>query len=512
MICALLSQAIFNPVEVQKDFEEGQPCGFLQVIKDVELSADSPPGESPPSANTEGGEATVAPTFDTEQKQDPNFNLTAMPFLLNFVQQVSDTTSASEAIANDTRQDLATIGQTESVVENLSADAPITDPDFQSPQIASPKIKIAENHLRTTNHKSLDPASTLSKQMFTSGVPIADAPQLAEPMIEFLKPTAIESATLESLSLPPNVAVPLQIAKPHQPSAHEFRIEVPHELSVPIERHLDSRQFAHQTITAASKNNNLPPLLSTAESINVSSKLNTPLGAPMQFQSRDEPEPMTISEFAGAEPEIAAVSTKQPQLSDPRDEQNTSDDSNETNIEDAPLRETKANASPSTHGVTPTQEVAPTIRAGRTQLVQKDEVDAVATQVQQRIDEIEHLRPGSTLTIRLEPNDLGQIDVTVRQSGGRVQADFVVTREPVREMLASNRSQLADAFAQRGIDLGSMNVSSGNSQGQSHSLFSANERQQMTNLSVASHISRVTNLPGLGHWRWKPVTAIDLTV
>lgn len=81
----------------------------------------------------------------------------------------------------------------------------------------------------------------------------------------------------------------------------------------------------------------------------------------------------------------------------------------------------------------------------------------------QMIDRIEQLRDDANANdtrIRLIPDALGQIDVTMRRDGDAVHVHFAAEQGATRALLEDARPQLADLAAARGINLGQTSVGS----------------------------------------------------
>ncbi|TXC72435.1 flagellar hook-length control protein FliK [Sphingomonas ginsenosidivorax] len=81
----------------------------------------------------------------------------------------------------------------------------------------------------------------------------------------------------------------------------------------------------------------------------------------------------------------------------------------------------------------------------------------------QMIDRIEQLRDDANANdtrIRLIPDALGRIDVTMRRDGDAVHVHFAAEQAATRAMLADAQPQLADIAASRGLTLGQTSVGS----------------------------------------------------
>jgi flagellar hook-length control protein FliK len=87
----------------------------------------------------------------------------------------------------------------------------------------------------------------------------------------------------------------------------------------------------------------------------------------------------------------------------------------------------------------------------------------------QMIDRIEQLHDDANAQdtrIRLIPDALGQIDVTMRRDGDAVHVHFAAEQAATRTLLENARPQLADLAAARGLNLGQTSVGSDGGQQQ----------------------------------------------
>ncbi len=81
----------------------------------------------------------------------------------------------------------------------------------------------------------------------------------------------------------------------------------------------------------------------------------------------------------------------------------------------------------------------------------------------QMVDRIEQLRDDANANdtrIRLIPDALGRIDVTMRRDGDAVHVHFAAEQSATRALIETARPQLADIAASRGINLGQTSVGS----------------------------------------------------
>lgn len=87
------------------------------------------------------------------------------------------------------------------------------------------------------------------------------------------------------------------------------------------------------------------------------------------------------------------------------------------------------------------------------------EPEPIARQIADRIEELTANRRGGSVTIHLDPKDLGTITLTVRSFGNRVDAEIGASHEGVRAALAENRQQLSQSIESRGLSLGQLSLS-----------------------------------------------------
>ena len=85
----------------------------------------------------------------------------------------------------------------------------------------------------------------------------------------------------------------------------------------------------------------------------------------------------------------------------------------------------------------------------------------VMRQTIDRIDRMTIHRPMSQMVIRLSPENLGEITLTVRTMGVRSEADITATNERVVHALEANRVQLTQTIEGKGVNLGSLSLQFG---------------------------------------------------
>lgn len=96
----------------------------------------------------------------------------------------------------------------------------------------------------------------------------------------------------------------------------------------------------------------------------------------------------------------------------------------------------------------PAETVGGVRSASRAQLVHADRIEAFAA-----------TRPRGTITIDMDPLDLGKIQLVVKQSEGMIEAHVVAQDERVRQALQASQAHLVQSFENRGVRLDQFQVS-----------------------------------------------------
>ncbi len=121
--------------------------------------------------------------------------------------------------------------------------------------------------------------------------------------------------------------------------------------------------------------------------------------------------------------------------------------------------------------------------------VRTEEVRTVANQIADRIERLQEGRSPATVTIHLDPQDLGSVTLTVRSLGRLIDADVMASNEAVRAALEQNRPHLAQAVESRGYTVGSLQFTQTHSntqfsQGQSgHEQATRQDFERMANMA-----------------------------
>jgi len=102
---------------------------------------------------------------------------------------------------------------------------------------------------------------------------------------------------------------------------------------------------------------------------------------------------------------------------------------------------------------------------------------SVAERVVACVREMQDGEKPQTISVRLDPPELGSLDVTVRTVGTRVETRIVASNPDLRGWLETNRNDLAAALSKSGLELGSMFVGAdsrgSNSSFQQHQMMRA---------------------------------------
>ncbi len=107
----------------------------------------------------------------------------------------------------------------------------------------------------------------------------------------------------------------------------------------------------------------------------------------------------------------------------------------------------------------------------------------------QMIDRIEQLRDDANANdtrIRLIPDALGRIDVTMRRDGDAVHVHFSAEQAATRALLNDAQPQLADIAASRGLNLGQTSVGSDGASQQQHQTRTPTWQPQAASTAVAA--------------------------
>ena len=116
-------------------------------------------------------------------------------------------------------------------------------------------------------------------------------------------------------------------------------------------------------------------------------------------------------------------------------------------------------------------------------------VESIQRQVADRIETMVAGRRSGSVTVRLNPTDLGTITLTVKSLGSRVDTDIKASHEDVRLALQAHRQDLVQNVESRGLTMNSFNVgqeAQPQSGGQDHRAAFTEAQRQANLKSVAT--------------------------
>lgn len=116
----------------------------------------------------------------------------------------------------------------------------------------------------------------------------------------------------------------------------------------------------------------------------------------------------------------------------------------------APAHEPRTHA-PTPHAPSPTHE--PTLRATDAAAPVAEPNWNAAEQVAQHIERMVYERERNRLTVRLDPPELGVVELRIQATGGEVQAWLTAERDLTRQMLQQAQQYLREQLESRGLHL-----------------------------------------------------------
>ena len=115
-----------------------------------------------------------------------------------------------------------------------------------------------------------------------------------------------------------------------------------------------------------------------------------------------------------------------------------------------------------------------------------------------------------TITLELDPPDLGNIKLTVRAQGQRVDAHVLAATQEVRALIEANRDQLIQALQSRGLELNSMFVGT-QAEGRSNDSFTTPDSHRPAWRPAVEGIQPTQTVSPMLTGRWAAV-GLDLSV
>ena len=115
-----------------------------------------------------------------------------------------------------------------------------------------------------------------------------------------------------------------------------------------------------------------------------------------------------------------------------------------------PAHEPRTHA-PTPHAPSPTRE--PTLSATDAAAPVAEPNWNAAEQVAQHIERMVYERERNSLTVRLDPPELGVVELRIQATGGEVQAWLTAERDLTRQMLQQAQQYLREQLESRGLHL-----------------------------------------------------------
>lgn len=132
-------------------------------------------------------------------------------------------------------------------------------------------------------------------------------------------------------------------------------------------------------------------------------------------------------------------------------------------------------------------------------------------QVIDRVETIAQYGKSGSVTIHLDPKELGPLTLTVRSFGQRVDAEIQTQNSDVRAALHDSRQQLNQAVEARGLSLGSMQIShQDQGRGQQQETLRQQDFEQFQNMRQA--MQQEQPKPTISGRILTTTTGVDLTV
>ncbi len=115
-----------------------------------------------------------------------------------------------------------------------------------------------------------------------------------------------------------------------------------------------------------------------------------------------------------------------------------------------------------------------------------------------------------SLTLRLDPPDLGSVDITIHSRGSKIEAHVLASNADVRSALQANRHALTEALAQHGLELSSLLVGDDRSGSSAHRFTEAANQAPAYRFESESAVAEAV-ARSAARWNWAS-TALDLKV
>jgi flagellar hook-length control protein FliK len=115
-----------------------------------------------------------------------------------------------------------------------------------------------------------------------------------------------------------------------------------------------------------------------------------------------------------------------------------------------------------------------------------------------------------TLAVRLDPPELGTVDITIHSRGAKVEAQIVASSPEVRFAVEGNRQALTEALARHGLELSSLSVGSERSGGGAHRYTEAAFQPPAYRFAPEAALTEAVSRSA-ARWAWQ-VGALDYII
>lgn len=106
----------------------------------------------------------------------------------------------------------------------------------------------------------------------------------------------------------------------------------------------------------------------------------------------------------------------------------------------------------------------------------------ILRQAIEQIEKLQELRPPTRVTLTLNPENLGTIEVTVTRSGGETNATLHSTHQAVHQALVQGKDQLLQSAEAKGLTFASFDLTQGQSQGQQNERLNQQDFERRVHL------------------------------
>lgn len=253
---------------------------------------------------------------------------------------------------------------------------------------------------------------------------------------------------------------------------------------------------------------------------------------PTEFTGTDKPEtkienkgkvsPLLQPEKAEIKAELdQAQGTQEPAVTQQKFSESAASELDTLIVEAKPMVEEPTEIAEPSQATTTTAPPAPAAEAQQIQTARiapsaepkttKIDTENLMRQVIDRVETIAQYGKSGSVTIHLDPKELGPLTLTVRSFGQRVDAEIQTQNSDVRAALHDSRQQLNQAVEARGLSLGSMQIShQDQGRGQQQETLRQQDFEQFQNMRQA--MQQEQPKPTISGRILTTTTGVDLTV